>query len=485
MAASHSVVAAQHGTRKARQQQQQQQQLQGCLLVAQAALSLLLTITKLPHVMQSAEVCAHLATCITCLQGVATAGPSAGNLLLPLPPPQQQQQEQGQQQGQQQQQSQPAQPSQSQLLRSAPQQELQRAVLVLAGRYLLLAGFHMQRLAAERSTPAFAELAMLLLGPNPATASTKAGHVPAPVPDDSLDDSSDESAPLRKVIKLLLQHCPKELSDPEHSVSISTKVPEYFQNLAAWHKQLEVNWANRHSRSLAEDWAQMFVMDTLLLVVGMLETHLRGWRWVYEMCTANTDENNAQIQQLKGELIALQVQGGRLSTKDRLKQKVLLGQLQTMQKTLSDLGDTLLQLQQPQFFKAAGRFAQVLQHVDALLCSHLPSRFCCNHPACSSLSTASEGFLLVRGLPDGQQEACAGTNLLHSSEVRLKIMVGLLTQFGRLADFLSAKRCPSDCSICSCAVCSVQRSTLLVLLTTQLLVLPPEQLPVRLYAAAS
>jgi hypothetical protein len=50
------------------------------------------------------------------------------------------------------------------------------------------------------------------------------------------------------------------------------------------------------------------------------------------------------------------------------------------------------------------RCAQVQQSTAALLCSLLPSRFCCNNPACSSLSTASESFMLVRG----QSCVCGG-----------------------------------------------------------------------------
>jgi hypothetical protein len=45
-----------------------------------------------------------------------------------------------------------------------------------------------------------------------------------------------------------------------------------------------------------------------------------------------------------------------------------------------------------------------LQRAGAMLCALLPSRFCCNNPYCSSLSTASEGFLLVRG----QSCVCGG-----------------------------------------------------------------------------
>jgi hypothetical protein len=45
-----------------------------------------------------------------------------------------------------------------------------------------------------------------------------------------------------------------------------------------------------------------------------------------------------------------------------------------------------------------------LQETGALLCSLLPTRFCCNNPRCCSMSTASEGFLQVRG----QSCVCGG-----------------------------------------------------------------------------
>jgi hypothetical protein len=169
-----------------RRLEQQQRLLQGGMLVSQAALSLLLTTSKVPRVMQCAEVCACLAKCIIRLQdSIVTMADlkrqqqqqqQQQQQSLPLPPqlqqegqqqqasPQLPQQQEGQQQlpsqlPQQQERPVPAKqqqasPQQGQHagiesllpdaaeqdsrppdpLRIAPQLELQRAVLVLACR---------------------------------------------------------------------------------------------------------------------------------------------------------------------------------------------------------------------------------------------------------------------------------------------------------------------------------------------------------------
>jgi hypothetical protein len=51
-----------------------------------------------------------------------------------------------------------------------------------------------------------------------------------------------------------------------------------------------------------------------------------------------------------------------------------------------------------------------LQHLGQVLCAQLPTRYCCNNPRCSNLTTASEAFGLVRG------KACACAGCLALSE---------------------------------------------------------------------
>jgi hypothetical protein len=82
-----------------KQQRQQQRRLQA----AEAALSLLLTVTKLPQVMQSAEMCTCMATCIRCLSMISAWEPSAAYGQSDAVQSQQRQQRQQQQQQQQQQ----------------------------------------------------------------------------------------------------------------------------------------------------------------------------------------------------------------------------------------------------------------------------------------------------------------------------------------------------------------------------------------------
>jgi hypothetical protein len=399
---SMKIARPARSTRKARQQQQQL--LQQGVLIAHAALSLLVTATKLPQALQSAEVCDSMATCLTCLQCIADQCTGAKG-------PQQQRQQQQQRPVslrsslQQQLQQQPTcgaplsdaagqgavTASQCQQLRSAPQQELQRAVLVLAGRYLQLCARQAQQLVAAHDRDAAQALAMLVLGPNPvalvpgaAAAAVAAEH---------------EHGPLGRVIELLLQHGPQELHEPGYSSSIMSKVPDYLNTLASWQQPAgrEAGALQLLYQSLQGPLAGPFsVLNTLLPMLLGIEIQLKAWYTAHSQYMSVAGGAEGEIKRLEGELEALQAQGGRLSTKDRLKQKVLLAQLQPQRKARSDCQAKIAGSMDYCFLAAAGSFAKILEHAGALLCSLLPTRFCCNNPRCSSMATASEGFLLVR-----------------------------------------------------------------------------------------
>jgi hypothetical protein len=205
-----------------RRVRQHQQALQRVLLVCEAALSLLLTVTKVPGLMQSAEACAGFSKCIICLQHLAAAagGSSAVKLGIPPPPLHQQQQDSQQQQNhhqqQQQQQLQQGQqagsgctpPTAPTRLPGAlwhnPHHELQRAVLVLTGRYLMLVGSQAEQLAATESTSAASWAAKAMMGVDLSVKNNSAAA------GGSEEDSGGVlgAGPLWDVISLTLQYGP-------------------------------------------------------------------------------------------------------------------------------------------------------------------------------------------------------------------------------------------------------------------------------------
>jgi hypothetical protein len=223
--------------RSSRRVRQHQQALQLVVLVAEAALSLLLTVSKLPGVMQSAEVCATLATCIICLQQIAAAvgGASAVPLQasLPLQQPQQQQQQQEKQASGECPLPAAAAGTQGKALLSAPQYDLQRAVLVLTGRYLLLVGAQAKGLAAVQGDSAADWAAHVLLGLHPKAARAAAAENAAAAGNAAAAVGTSQgtlagvsgAGPVWDLVDLTVQNGPPELTRPRrlHSSSSSSR----------------------------------------------------------------------------------------------------------------------------------------------------------------------------------------------------------------------------------------------------------------------
>jgi hypothetical protein len=379
---------------------------------------LLLTVMKMPRIMHSSGVCAHIARCITSIQHVAVEGAGAGGLELQQQPQQQQQQQQSSSvtllpgtSG-----SAAAPPSQhADLLRSAPQLELQRAVLVLAGRYLLLVSDEIREYVSALEVYAARppDVAMWLVHVLLHTDLRRLRSM-------SEAELAELQGPLAGVIDILRQPSIQEVlcsrissrrssSGSSGSSSGSDDDLVMFTSYEDCHVRGMIGWATPteplQSWKSARDSRGCFSMVGAVMVLQeVLLKQLRVWfpanYWRGEKLYPVLHE----IEQIKVELSALQVQGGRLSTKDRLKQKVLLGQQQSLEDLVSDQNAKFGICEDIGFQMSADNFAGILYDIGLLLCAQLPSRFCCNHPACSSLSTASEGFLLVRG----QSCVCGG-----------------------------------------------------------------------------
>jgi hypothetical protein len=100
--------------------------------------------------------------------------------------------------------------------------------------------------------------------------------------------------------------------------------------------------------------------------------------------------------------LVAEARGRKLSARQRLALKLVTKQEPLPQSWEHDLANAK-DVPQHVSDSLAG-YADSLQRHGALLCSLVTTRFCCNNPYCSSMATASEGFLLVRG----QSCVCGG-----------------------------------------------------------------------------
>jgi hypothetical protein len=147
----------------------------------------------------------------------------------------------------------------------------------------------------------------------------------------------------------------------------------------------------------------MCILDALMLLQQPLAAQLKEWYKGYKKGAASLREIECRIREMEAEVAEQQRQRRQLNAKQRLALKLAEGRLQTWQKAEREC-QSVMQMPADGFFPLMVLYANCLSQMGATICAVLPTRFCCNNPACSSLSTASEGFLLVRG----QSCVCGG-----------------------------------------------------------------------------
>jgi hypothetical protein len=271
-------------------------------------------------------------------------------------------------------------------------------VLVLAGRYLALAGAQLQTLAAADADAALEWLGLLLLGPEP-----------APQALDSISDVTQPATwPLVGLIQRVKAFGPREVSELLQSNgsagSLKQQMGAFAEGCSSIDALLESPETDAASeRALSE---QVTRMTRRLIMRMLLPLQCEVVQSVQRKQEAEQLKRQLADMQARLESIQPKPQGRKMSVKQRLAHKLAAKKAPATQQaggcspsepgTHSTVDRNLLDLM--------AAYAWCLDRTAALLCSLLPSRFCCNKPACSSLSTASEGFLLVRG----QSCVCGG-----------------------------------------------------------------------------
>jgi hypothetical protein len=350
----------------------------------------MLSVTKLPQVMQSATLCTCLGACIKCLHKIAVWEPCAvGDKSIDVQP---------QQQEQQQQQQELASDAGPQPLhdpvRREPRHDFHRAVLVLAGKFMMAVGAQMQQQAAAQSHVSITWLTQVLLDGEPPFQGVA-----------SKDMSSEAVGRLFDVIWLLVENAPLPmLHKSPNSMRFFSSDRSWFDVVRKARILAEVPDENT-SQSRQEVAVRLLaaagpsLMSVAIYMHKWASLELRVWNQAYSQGQADLQREERSIQKAEATIVKLRMQVQCLSPQQRRSLQAaeagLLSRRQGLQWHRSKWSISNQALKEN--FRLFDCHARCLQEAGAQLCSLLSTRFCCNNPRCSNMATASEGFLLVRG----------------------------------------------------------------------------------------
>jgi hypothetical protein len=104
-----------------------------------------------------------------------------------------------------------------------------------------------------------------------------------------------------------------------------------------------------------------------------------------------------KLQTVQAQIAEMQRGSRDVPAHERLRLKRLKAAMPSLEANMAEARANYEDFAKHSAFESVHECGKLFRHAGAVLCSLLPTCSCCNNPRCSSMATASEGFLLVRG----------------------------------------------------------------------------------------